>query len=461
MLGEKPSQAFFYSSSSTLLLKLKHSPTQAQALSYSSSNSPTQAQAFSNSGPWFLLSSTTRIEQLNTLSTLTSSTRAASGFACRESVKSPMRSSGRIKPIPRQPQIQQDQHRAAQHLEHLNIKHQSSIRIRLSRKRQVANALLKAHQANTSAASNPSTSPASTPSTGSVRVVCLSDTHNTRPSVPPGDILIHAGDLTENGSFEEVQSGLRWLSGQPHRHKIFVAGNHDVLFDEAFLEKHPERRYGQERTKEDLDWGSVTYLQDSLVTLELPVAAQGGPGAPEDPEAQEEDARSVTIFGSPWTPRYGTSAFQYHPGNAQHWQKIWSSLDKAPQIVVTHGPPHLHLDRRDFHRAGCPYLADEIHRIRPRPRLCVFGHIHALYGREDVTLDGVQRLHEEVSRGWAGWGGILRMATMVLWARAGLRMRARAREKDNKNVVTFVNAALVGGPRNELQNEPIVVDVDC
>ncbi|KAG6003768.1 hypothetical protein E4U43_000872 [Claviceps pusilla] len=362
---------------------------------------------------------------------------------------------------------QHDQHRAAQHLQHLDIKHQSSIKIRSSRKRQVANALLKTHQANTSAASNPSTPTASTPSTGSVRIVCLSDTHNTRPSVPPGDILIHAGDLTENGSFEEVQSGLRWLSSQPHRHKIFVAGNHDVLFDEAFLEKHPERRYGQERTKEDLDWGSVTYLQDSLVTLEMPAAAKGrhspqtrgrhAEAAPEDPTDQQpmqpqEDVRSVTIFGSPWTPRYGNSAFQYHPGNAQHWEKIWSSLDKKPQIIVTHGPPHLHLDRRDFHRAGCPYLADEMHRIRPRPRLWVFGHIHASYGREDVTLDDVQRLYEEVSRGWAGWGGILRMANMVLWA------RVRARREDTKKVVTFVNAAVVGGPRNELQNEPITVD---
>ncbi|KAG5918111.1 hypothetical protein E4U42_006995 [Claviceps africana] len=316
----------------------------------------------------------------------------------------------------------------------------TSIKTRGRRKRKVADALLRAHRARTQP------SPASTPGTPSIRVVCVSDTHNKQPALPAGDILIHAGDLTENGSFEEVQRGLTWLSSQPHRYKIFVAGNHDVLLHDAFLEKYPERRYGQEKTKQDLDWGSVVYLQDSLITLEV----DAGGGA----EGQRQrGTRSITVFGSPWTPRYGVSAFQYHPGDARHWEDIFASLDAKPHIVVTHGPPHLHLDRRDFHRAGCPYLAEEMHRVRPR--LSVFGHIHASYGREDVTLDGVQRVHEEVSRGWAGWGGIIWMAAMVLWARVKVIFGTEEEDK----TVTFVNAALVGGPRNELQNAPITIDL--
>ncbi|KAG6005671.1 hypothetical protein E4U21_007787 [Claviceps maximensis] len=351
-----------------------------------------------------------------------------------------------------------------------------SFKIRGQRKRKVADVLLETHQSLTSsmsASSRTTTTKAKTktktPETPSIRIVCISDTHNKQPTLPPGDILIHAGDLTENGSFEEVQRGLRWLSSQPHRYKVFVAGNHDVLFHDAFLEKYPERRYGQTLTKRDLDWGSVTYLQDSLVTLDIPVEdreqsttrpAQNTMRTDEDFAKAEQHSkpsitrRSITIFGSPWTPRYGVSAFQYHPSDAQHWGNIFASLDnKKPQIVVTHGPPHLHLDRRDFHRAGCPHLAEEIHRIRPR--LCVFGHIHASYGREDSTLDGIQRIHEEVSRGWAGWGGIMWMATMVLWARVRHIFSASVADKS----ITFVNAAVVGGPRNELQNAPIVVDL--
>ncbi|KAG8409320.1 hypothetical protein J3459_017626 [Metarhizium acridum] len=322
------------------------------------------------------------------------------------------------------------------------------IKTRGQRMRRVADALLKAHQANTSSAQ-----PTTTPKTCPIRIACISDTHNKKPTVPLGDILIHAGDLTENGSFEEVQNGLTWLSSQPHKYKIFVAGNHDVLLDDGFLDNHPERRYGQSKTKQDLDWGSVIYLQDSFITLEIPGNQQKQETPTDKVVEGQPSMRSITIFGSPWTPRYGISAFQYHPNNSRHWKDTFASLDKKPHIVVTHGPPHLHLDRRDFHRAGCPYLAEEVHRIRPR--LHVFGHIHASYGLEDVMLDSVQRTYEEVIRGWVGWGGIVRMAIMVAWARAKYIFRE---PKADKNV-TFVNAAVVGGPHNELQNAPITIDL--
>ncbi|KAG6024151.1 hypothetical protein E4U41_001844 [Claviceps citrina] len=315
------------------------------------------------------------------------------------------------------------------------------------RKCRIAAALLKTHRAITSA------SPTTTSKTPSIRIVCISDTHSKRPTVPLGDVLIHAGDLTQNGSFEEVQSGLTWLSSQPHKYKIFVAGNHDVLFHDAFLEKYPERRHGQTKSKHDLDWGSVIYLQDSFITLDIPVSEPKQKGCTDEIDEGQPSIRSITIFGSPWTPRYGISAFQYHPNNAQHWRHIFARLEKKPQVVVTHGPPHLHLDKRDFYRAGCPYLAKEIRRIRPR--LSVFGHIHASHGREDVTLDGVQRMYEEVTRGYIGWGGIVWMATMVSWAR--VKHTFIKAQEDKKT--TFVNAAVVGGPQNELQNAPISVDL--
>jgi len=53
-----------------------------------------------------------------------------------------------------------------------------------------------------------------------------------------GDVLLHAGDLTENSSFDQVQAELDWLSSQPHRYKPLVARNHEVLLDDAFLSRH-------------------------------------------------------------------------------------------------------------------------------------------------------------------------------------------------------------------------------
>ena len=38
------------------------------------------------------------------------------------------------------------------------------------------------------------------------RFVCISDTHNSNVHLPDGDVLIHAGDLTNQGSHSEVRS---------------------------------------------------------------------------------------------------------------------------------------------------------------------------------------------------------------------------------------------------------------
>lgn len=323
-------------------------------------------------------------------------------------------------------------------------------------KRRCADSLLTWHRKCVKPApaayDRPSSSPATAPP--KVTIVCVADTHNKQPIIPPGDILIHAGDLTENGSFDEVQAGLKWLSSQPHRFKVLVAGNHDVLLDEEFLAKYPERRYGQEKTKADLDWGDVIYLQDSSVTLDFSSQATNHN---EHESISTPVARAFNIYGSPLTPQYGISAFQYPPESPDLWHdKLSAQKDHLPpDILITHGPPKLHLDKRDFHRAGCPYLSVEVARLRPR--LHVFGHIHAAHGREEVVLDGVQRAYEDVMVGWGGWATLARMAALVALASAWWVVRG-CRPVEGSGT-TFVNAAVVGGRRNELVHEPVVVEL--
>ena len=65
-----------------------------------------------------------------------------------------------------------------------------------------------------------------------LRAVCVSDSHNDNasPSIPDGDIPIHAGDMTDTGTMAELQSAFGWISSLPHKVKIVVAGNsHHVL----------------------------------------------------------------------------------------------------------------------------------------------------------------------------------------------------------------------------------------
>lgn len=45
-----------------------------------------------------------------------------------------------------------------------------------------------------------------------VRFVCISDTHNQTLRLPKGDVLVHAGDLTNQGTFSEVNKYLALLS---------------------------------------------------------------------------------------------------------------------------------------------------------------------------------------------------------------------------------------------------------
>ncbi|RMD42826.1 hypothetical protein DV735_g2249, partial [Chaetothyriales sp. CBS 134920] len=178
-----------------------------------------------------------------------------------------------------------------------------------------------------------------------IRIVCVSDTHNQRPEIPPRDVLIHAGDLSDNGSFEEVQAGLDWLAAQPHRHKILVAGNHDVLLDEAFLARYPERRYGNPKTAADLVWpSSVVYLNNRSTTLEImdpAINPDKRPAKDLDLIRTSASSRKLRLYGSPYTVEYVPSAFQYPRADTTFWDnKIPSDTD----IVVTHGPPRLHLD---------------------------------------------------------------------------------------------------------------------
>jgi len=49
-----------------------------------------------------------------------------------------------------------------------------------------------------------SSAPPATRATRRTRIVCISDTHNRAVKLPKGDVLIHAGDLTNQGSYSEV-----------------------------------------------------------------------------------------------------------------------------------------------------------------------------------------------------------------------------------------------------------------
>lgn len=144
-------------------------------------------------------------------------------------------------------------------------------------------------------------------------------------------------------------------------------------------------------TEENLDWGGIIYLQDTSTTLTF-------------------GDRSTTVYGSSLTTQHGISAFQYPKD-----QDVWSSkIPPNTDILLTHSPPWGHLD--GVKKSGCPFLAREV--ARSRPRLVVFGHIHVGYGIEEKVFDTVGRAHEGIGAGWAGWGSLAEMLVAVVGGRA-------------------------------------------
>lgn len=74
-----------------------------------------------------------------------------------------------------------------------------------------------------------------------IRIVAMSDTHSLtnhlKFEIPDGDIFIHAGDFTKCGKLEEVIEFNSWIGKLPHKHKLVIAGNHELSFDSTFT--HP------------------------------------------------------------------------------------------------------------------------------------------------------------------------------------------------------------------------------
>jgi hypothetical protein len=68
----------------------------------------------------------------------------------------------------------------------------------------------------------------------SVRIVCISDTHELHRdfALPDGDLLIHAGDFTFWNHAAKIQDFNDWLGELPHRHKVVIPGNHDRAFNQ-------------------------------------------------------------------------------------------------------------------------------------------------------------------------------------------------------------------------------------
>lgn len=183
-----------------------------------------------------------------------------------------------------------------------------------------------------------------------MKIVAISDTHCRlrNVSIPDGDVLVHAGDLTFQGNIQEISQELRELGRYTKNFKkiILCAGNHDWL---------PQRN--EPLMRQMCKDNGITYLQDESITVD-----------------------GVKVYCSPHQPEFCGWAFNLPRGLPL--KEKWDLIPDDTDVLVTHGPPYGIMDvvpyPPGFH-AGCEDLYRRVMAM-PNLRLHVFGHIHSGHG---------------------------------------------------------------------------------
>lgn len=195
-----------------------------------------------------------------------------------------------------------------------------------------------------------------------MRIVAISDTHTYHNKmmhpIPDGDVIIHAGDFMSSGWHKCQYVGfLKWFNKLPHKHKIFIAGNHDRYVE----------LYNEEFRNDVKALDNVTYLQDEECII-----------------------NEIKFYGSPWQKWFYSWAFNFpnHHENPERAYEVakncWAKIPDDVNVLITHGQPWGINDRApDGEYTGCKELMKRISHLTYL-KLYIGGHIHCQYGLNEV-----------------------------------------------------------------------------
>lgn len=292
-------------------------------------------------------------------------------------------------------------------------------------------------------------------STIPVRFLILSDTHDADlpENLPPCDVVLHCGDMTEDGSPASISRALSSVGSIKAELKLVIAGNHEISLDKAYY------------TSEGGSAEDVAAAQALISPSSSSLASQNGITFLNEGTHTFTltSGTSFTLFASPFTPAYGSSGFQYPssedrfnpaPSTPEWAKNVGTEDSRIPDhvdIVMTHGPAKYILDgTADGRSAGCEHLRRAI--ARAQPRLFCFGHVHGGYGAQRLEFgkgeDGIVPLAKE----WVGKNQAKKkgFASLPPGSVEGFRGGGQT---------LAVNAAMEG-EKGVLENAPWIVDLD-
>ena len=173
-----------------------------------------------------------------------------------------------------------------------------------------------------------------------IDILHLSDTHGQHKnlkSLPEADVIVHSGDFTFAGSEEEAYDFMNWFCNLPYKHKIFIAGNHDMCM------------YGADHI--DGLSRNVHYLYNNSVVID-----------------------GIKFYGIPMFME------DCMDGNLD---VFINNIPDDTEVLITHMPPKGTCDLANYgkgpeHR-GNATLAELLKKLHPTCHL--FGHEHDAYGK--------------------------------------------------------------------------------
>lgn len=167
-----------------------------------------------------------------------------------------------------------------------------------------------------------------------MKILHISDTHSYHHrlrDLPEADVVVHSGDFCMVGTEKEAIDFFNWFCDLPHKHKIFICGNHEDCLYGANIE--------------GLD-SNVHYLNNSGVEIE-----------------------GVKFYGVPIFTEDFITDRQF-----KNYEKIPSDTD----VLITHSPVYGVLDYYDNIHYGSKELLEKISNLNLKAHL--FGHVHAQQG---------------------------------------------------------------------------------
>ncbi len=217
------------------------------------------------------------------------------------------------------------------------------------------------------------------------KCTAISDTHTYHEAckLKGGDFLFHSGDLSYFGQPDEITSFMLWMSKQPYKHKVFIAGNHDFGFEPLGHGKLSDEngdfifrgRIFQKGLQDTYREWAKTF---GLIYL----------------DKEEIEIDGIRIYGIPDQPAFCGWAFNYF--TLDEAEEIYGNIPENIDVLLTHGPAKGILDLPGIvsmiegdNRLGCPTMLKHLARVKPKYHL--FGHIHESFGK--VKINGTTHIN--------------------------------------------------------------------